>query len=150
MANAAVTMQRTASASASVGAVSAPGSSMRRYKLYEFVFGSEGAPADVANLWQIQRTTAAGTSTAVTPQLLDTADAAVVTVAGQNHTIEPTYTAGAVVADAPLNQKATYRWIAAPGKEIVVPATASNGLGIKTPTAGSAVAITAMVYFEEQ
>lgn len=144
-----VTLQRTASASASVGHLSCPGASMRRIRLYEFVFGSEGTPADVANLWQWQRTTAIGTSTGVTPQLLDPADAALITVAGQNHTVEPTYTANAIMHSAALNQKATYRWIAAPECEIIVPATANNGLGLKTPTAGSSVGITATAYFQE-
>lgn len=149
MSRAAATLQRTASASASVGHVSCPGASQRRVKVFEFVFGSEGSPADVANLWQIQRTSAAGTSTSVTPQLLDLADAAVVTIAGQNHTVEPTYTAGAVLHTVALNQKATYRWIAAPDCELIIPATANAGIGIKTPTAGSSVAISALVYFQE-
>jgi hypothetical protein len=143
-------MQRTASSSASVGIVNAPASGMRRAKIYDLVFGSEGTPADVANLWQLQRATAAGTTTAVTPQALDPADAAAVTVAGENATVEPTYTSNAFLLTVALNQKATFRWIAAPGGELLIPATASNGIGIKTPTAGSSVAISAAVHFEEQ
>lgn len=150
MAKYAASMQRTASASGSVGNLNAPASGMRRAKLYFLEVGSEGAPADVANLWQLQRTTAAGTSTSVTPQPLDSADAAAVTVAGQNHTVEPTYTANAILLNVPLNQKATLQWQAAPGGELVIPATASNGIGIRTPTAGSSVAITSQVHFEEQ
>jgi len=152
MAKYAVVLQRTASSSASVGTLTAPASSMRRFKIYEFTLGSEAVPADVANLWRLSRCTAPGTNTAVTPNPLDPADAACVTVAGQINTVEPTYTSsGAVVmADDPLNQKATYRWIAAPGGEIVIPATASNGVGLLTPTAGSSSNMTGFYYFEEQ
>jgi hypothetical protein len=145
-------LQRTASASASVGTLTAPASSMRRAKIYDFTLGSEAVPADVANLWRLSRCTAPGTNTAVTPSPLDTADAACVTVAGQANSVEPTYTSsGAIVlADTPLNQKATYRWIASPGGELVIPATASNGFGLLTPTAGSSSNMTAFYYFEEQ
>ncbi len=149
MAGYSVTLQRTGSTSASLGSLSAPGSSMRRVKIYDAIFGSEATPADNAFLWQYQRTTAAGTSTAVTPQPLDPADAACAAVAGQNHTVEPTYTANAILLTVPLNQRPTFRWVAKDGKELVIPATANAGIGIKTPTA-SAVAITNNLMFEEQ
>ena len=68
--------------------------------------------------------------------------------AGENHTIEPTYTAAAIVLMIPLNQRATFRWVAAPGSELVAPATAANGFGIQTTTS-SAVAITGTLLLEE-
>jgi hypothetical protein len=142
--------QRTASANTTVMGLNAPGSGMRRAKIYDLILGSEGAPADVANLWELNRFTAAGTSTAFTPLPLDPADAAAATVAGENHSAEPTYTAAAKLLEVALNQKATFRWVAIPGGELVIPATASNGIGIRTPTAGSSVAITAEAHFEEQ
>jgi hypothetical protein len=97
----------------------------------------------------VQRCTAAGTSTAVVPQPLDPADATTEMDAGENHTIEPTYTAAAILLQIPLNQRATFRWVAAPGGELVAPATASNGLGIISPT-GSAVVVSAQLHVEEQ
>lgn len=142
-------MQRTASASASLGSLSCPASGMDRIKVYEIFFGSEGAPADVANLLQIQRTTAAGTSTSVTTGQLDPGDSAAVSLVGENHTIEPTYTSNLVVIDLPLNQKASVIWQAPPYGELVIPATASNGFGFRTPTAGSSVSITATVHWNE-
>jgi hypothetical protein len=118
-------------------------------KWYDVILGSEASPADNPFLWILQRCTTAGTSTAVTPQPLDPADAATETDAGENHTAEPTYTANQILLAVPLNQRATFRWVAAPGSELVAPATASNGIGIQTTTA-SAVAITATVLFAEQ
>lgn len=146
----ATNLKRSASSTLSVGAVNCPGSSMRRLKLYDIMLGSEGAPADVANDWQVQRCTTTGTSTSQTNIVsLDSADAAQVFVAGQNHTIDPTLTANAILLSIALNQKASFRWVANPGCEIIVPATANNGLAFRTPTAGSSVAVTATPHIEE-
>lgn len=149
MARYAVEMNRTASTTASLGTVGADATRPRRGKLYDVIFGSEASPADNAFRYIIQRCTALGTSTSVTPEPIDPADAATESDAGENHTIEPTYSANKIVLAIGLNQRATFRWVAAPGGELVYPATASNGFGIQTPTS-SAVAITATVHYEEQ
>lgn len=149
MAKYAVDFTRTASTTASVGSITADATRPRRGKLYDLVIGSEGSPADNAFRYVMQRCTAAGTSTGVTPQPLDPADAATEMDAGENHTIEPTYTAAALLLVVAVNQRATFRWVAAPGGELVFPATASNGLGLQTPTA-AAVAISVQCHVEEQ
>ena len=143
-----VRLARTASTTASLGTIGADATRPRRGKFYDVIFGSEATPADNAFRYLIQRCTALGTSTAVTPQPLDPADAATESDAGENHTIEPTYTANALLLSVGLNQRATFRWVASPGGELVYPATASNGLGVQTPTS-SAVAITATVHYVE-
>jgi hypothetical protein len=99
---------------------------------HDFMFGSEATPADAAILWTVQRCTAAGTSTGVTIAYLDPGDSATESDAGENHTIDATFTANTIMLNVPLNQRATFRWVAAPGMEIVVPQTASNGIGVKT------------------
>lgn len=149
MAGYAVEMNRTASTSLSVGNVVADATRPRRGKFYDLIFGSEASPADNPFLWQVQRCTTAGTSTSVTPQALDPGDAATESDAGENHTIDPTLTANAILLSIALNQRATFRWVAAPGGELVYPATASNGLAVRTPTS-SAVAVTATVHYQEQ
>ena len=149
MARYAVQANRTASTTASLGTVGADATRPRRGKFYDLIFGSEASAADNPFLYIVQRCTALGTSTSVTPQPLDPADAATEADAGENHTIEPTYTANAVLLAIALNQRATFRWVAPPGGELVYPATASNGLGIQTPTS-SAVAISATIHVEEQ
>lgn len=152
MANFAANMTRTASATLSVGALTAAASNPRRYKLYDWIFGSaEAAPADGNSLWQIQRCTTAGTAgSSVTPTSVDPGDTvAATTVCGQAHSADPTVTAGAILASVGLNQRATFRWVPAPGKELVIPATASNGLAFRTPTA-ALVTCTAQAWFEEQ
>jgi hypothetical protein len=145
-------MQRSAlSNSLSFGAIQAPGSGMRRIKLYGLVVGSEDTPANLANLWQLQRSTTAGTWTnARTPQPLDLADAAAVSVGQDTATVDPTLTSNAFLGDIPLNLQASWNWQCIPGGEIVVPATANNGLALRTPTVGSTPKGTAIFSFEEQ
>lgn len=144
------TLQRTLAANTTVGTLAASSAiALRRIYLFDFTLGSEAVPFSAANLWQWKRFTAPGTNTAVVPQALDPGDPAALTVAGQNNTVEPTYTAAAVLASKALNQQATYRWLAAPGSEIVAPATNLNGLGLITPTVGSGAASTADLYFRE-
>ena len=123
----------------------------RRSKMAYLTLGSDASPADNAAEYNVQRITAAGTSTAVTPQPLDSADAATETDSGEAHSIEPTYTANAVMLNFMTNQRSTYQWYAIPGYEIVIPATASNGLGLVVVTiGGSAVNTGCTIHFEEQ
>lgn len=150
MAKFGVTMQRTASTSLATGSLTAAASNMRRAKVYDLLFGSEATPADNAFLWQVQRCTTAGTAgTNPTPLALDAADSlATSIVAGQAHTVDPT--GATILMSIPLNQRASFRWVAAPGGELVIPATASNGVKFETPTAGGLVAVTCSAMFDEQ
>lgn len=149
MARYSVDFQRTASTTASVGSLVADATRPRRGKVYDLILGSEAAAADNPFLYTLQRCTAAGTSTGVTPQPLDPADAATEADAGENHTVEPTYTAGQILLNIPLNQRATFRWQQDPAYGLVYPATASNGFGLQTDV-GSAVLVTSTLHFEEQ
>lgn len=149
MAAYAVQANRTADGTLPVGSVGADATRPRRGKFYDLIFGSEASPADNAFLYTVQRVTALGTSTAVTPQALDPGDAATEADAGENHTVNATATANAILLAIGLNQRATFRWVAAPGGELVYPATASNGLAVYTPTS-SAVAVTTEIHFAEQ
>lgn len=153
MANFAVSMTRTASTTLSVGSLTGAASNPRRYKMSDWVYGAaEGTVGDGVFEWEIQRCTTAGTATAVTiPGAIDPADVvAATTVCGQNHTVDPTVTANQVVYAAGLNQRATFRYVAQPGKELIIPATASNGFAFRTPVASAAVACRFWALFEEQ
>jgi hypothetical protein len=98
--------------------------------IYDLVLGASAAPADNAVTFFIQRYTAAGTATAVVPAALDPADPVATAGAGQNHTVEPTYTAGLILFHLALNQRASHRWIADPNGPMTLPATANNGAGL--------------------
>lgn len=120
-----------------------------RPNIYDLYIGSSATPADNALLWYIQRSTAAGTSTAVTPSALDSADPAAIATAGQNHTVEPTYTAGAILFHLALNQRASVRAALDPSAPMIVPATASNGLGLYPSHASFTGNVDATVYYAE-
>lgn len=134
MARYSASLNRTLSTTASLGTVG-QGATTRRHRWIDVLVGVDGTPGDTAVRYTFQRCTALGTSTAVTPQALDPADVACNAAAGQNHTVEPTYTAGAILLQVVFNQRSTVRWFAAPGEELVCPATASNGVGVQTPVA---------------
>jgi len=121
-----------------------------RPKIYDLVVGSDATPADNAGEFVLQRYTAAGTATAVTPQKLDPGDPSSLAGAGEAHSIEPTYTANAIMLQWAQNQRATFRWVASPGGEIVLPATAASGVGLQSISiSGAAVNTNATIHFEE-
>jgi len=147
--NLSVKLRRTASAALSLGGINADATRPRRIEWYDVILGCEAPAADNPFLYIFQRYTAAGTATAVAPQKLDPADAVTECDAAENHTVDPTYTANEIVLEIPLNQRATFRWLAVEGGRLISPATASNGIGISTPTS-AALAITATAHVNER
>lgn len=142
--------QDTNTAATTILGLTADATRPRRMKIYDVVVGSDATPADNAAEYVLQRITAAGTATAVTPQALDPGDPASEQDAGEAHSAEPTYTANAIMLQWAQNQRATFRWVAAPGGEIVIPATAANGIGLQViGIAGSAVNTNAVFHYEE-
>ena len=109
-------------------------STAHRNIIYDIVIGNVGAPADLVTLHTIGRVTAATTEaagTTVTPTALDMADRASQSKCLENCTTEPTYTANQELLEVPLNHRATFRWVAAPGGELITPATNNFGVGFK-------------------
>jgi hypothetical protein len=102
-----------------------------RPRVYDAVFGQGGTPGDTAVYWKLARTSAAGTagSTPTPPPLDSDSPAAEVTVGIGDYSIEPTYDSAELLLEFPLNQRASYRWVAAPGSELVIPATSNEGIG---------------------
>lgn len=120
------TYKTLASLTAATGATT-----LRRAMIYDLMFGTDGTPADNAMVYKVDRQTTVGTGTAATPSPLDSQDAAALITATVNHTIEPTVTAATQLVEIAMNQRASYRWVAAPGGELVVPATNVAGLGAR-------------------
>jgi|SRR5262249_44421595 len=108
---------------------------LRKAWIYDILFGADGTPADNALVYKADRQTSVGTGTSATPSPIDTSDAAALITATVNHTAEPTGI-GNILIEVPVNQRASYRWVAAPGGELVVPATNTTGIGFraKSPT----------------
>jgi len=124
------TLQSSASGDATALSFAAQ-STAHRNVIYELWMGNEGSPADQVTVYHVARVTSDGAGSAVTPSPLDPGDRASQCTCLENHTTEPTYTAGGEILEIPLNHRATFRWVAAPGGEIITPATDNNGLGLK-------------------
>ncbi len=160
MANFAITNGSTASAGTQqattttyVGALlglSGPTATPRRGKIYDVLIGTNGTPADQVTEWDISRITASSTATVVTPQPLDAADAAATSVATANSSTHGTITLQSAWYVG-MNQRASYRWVAAPGGELVWPATSSAGFQLRVRSAsGYTGTATGTIHFQEQ
>ena len=143
------TQQNLTSTYKTLLALTAQTSGLRRGFIYDLLIGTDGTPADNAIDWDVSRQTGAGTSTAVTPNVLDPADAAAATVGSANFTAEGTITAASSVFGIGVNQRASYRWVAAPGSELVIPATNLAGFALRAKSAGyTSTATGAMLHRE--
>src|SRR5262245_55467885 len=93
-----------------------------RPRIYDFIIGSAATPADNAGEFVFRRTTTAGTCGATfTPVALDPGDPSATATFGYNHSGEPTYTANNDLLHFAVNMRATFRWVAAPLSELVLP-----------------------------
>lgn len=109
------------------------GTATTRAGLCEFIISSDASPNEFMGEYQIVRTSTNGT----TP---DTGNTTIVklntfsptagcTFDGCNgYTTEPTVTD--TVMDFSVHQKATFRWVAYPGREILSAFTAAGGIGL--------------------
>lgn len=133
-----------------IGVNAASATALRRIKVYDLLFGTTGTPADNYVTWDVSRMTAAGTGTSTTPTILDPADSAALTVATSNYTVEPTVTAASSLLNVGVNQRASYRWVAAPGSELVAPATNLAGFVVRALSGGYTGTASASMMFQEQ
>lgn len=118
-----------------LGIINLTGSAAIRVKLYELDIGSDATPGDQAGEFVINRSTTTGTGgTAITPEPCDplTVGATAAATGGTYGTAQPTDTANSELLMIALNQRATYRWVAAPDKELISVAAASNGLFLRS------------------
>jgi hypothetical protein len=135
----------------------------RRGKLYDLLLGTAGSPAD--NYYEFDvgtitlGTTPAGITTLLISSLsssftLDPADINVTAAIHINSSAEVGI--GSVVEKwyLGINQRASYRWVCAPGSEILYPANSSatnpNGLAIRGRSAAGTANMTATVMVSEQ
>jgi hypothetical protein len=122
-----------------------PASTLKgRLEMYMLVLSSAATPADSAIEWIVQKTSTAGTSTAVTATDVDDASNTPVAVAGQTFTAEPTAVANTILLDIGLNQRSPYTIVLGQGYEWPVANTASRGIsiGAKHPSATPTVIAT--------
>ena len=130
----------------------AAASSPRRGKVAEIIIGASANPGgtDTYIQFDMSRQTVAGTTTSVTPQAVDPADAACSALGGSNATAEGTITGGSSVFNDAINQRGTMRWIETDeSKMLIWPATASNGFALRAQSSTYVGSVTAQIGFLE-
>lgn len=121
-----------------------------RAYIYDVLVGSGATPADQAANMDMKRTTAVGTeASGFTPTKQDPNSKASDCDAGIAHTVEPTETASSELLRFAFNQRAGYRWVARPGSELIVPATANNGINLVRRVSTANFAMDATILFFE-
>ena len=120
-----------------------------RPKVYDIVLSSSSTPNSYSADFQIQRFSADGTGTAVTPMPLDFADPVSITTSKHTYTVEPTLTANEILLRIAHNQQATVRWVAVPGRELIVPALAGDGLALLCNAVSTQFTEVATIMFDE-
>lgn len=107
------------------------GSATVRASVFELILGSDATPADTAGEFVLNRTTDVGSGGTALPELpLDPLSATATCAAvGGTFGTPPTDTASTELLMIALNQRATFRWVAAADRyRIVSIASANNGL----------------------
>lgn len=122
-----------------------------RGAITDVIVGSVATPADQAADFLVNRTTGVGTEgSGLVPNNLDPGGPAGEYDSGLGvFSVEPTYTSAKQLLAFQLNQRATFRWVAAPGYELRMTATQNNGAGIKTVTSTSTQAHGVTLLFQE-
>lgn len=122
-----------------------------RGRLTELIIGGAGTPGDNSATFYVGRTTAVGTEgSGLIPNNLDAAGPAGDCDSGLGvFSGEPTYTAVKQFLRVALNHRATFRWVANPGNELIMTATQNNGAGIKSSASSSTQAYAHTILFEE-
>ncbi len=118
-------------------------------RIHQAIIGSDATPADVATRFDFVRHTTAGTGgTAVLEKPVDPqAPAASCNLRGGTMT-EPTYEAD-FLEEVPLNQRATFTWIANPGRELRTTVGTANGIGLRSVSSGGTPNINCSLMWDE-
>jgi len=112
-----------------------------RGKLNQLIVGSDATPADIATEYALLRHTTAGITPATTPVAKASdplGSAAACTLAGGTFATPPVYEAIATngLLQIALNQRATFTWIANPGRELCTVLATANGIGFLSAASG--------------
>ncbi len=137
------------------------GGQLRRGKIYDIMVGTNGTPADNFMEFDVTRITmgassvlAGGVSSISSALTLDLADTGFVAMAGINSSVETAFTVTTESWYLGMNQRASYRWVCAPGSELVYPAnssaTGNNGFALRARSGGYVGTATGNILFQEQ
>src|SRR5262245_11775486 len=141
--------QNLSATAKSIVQVSAITATLTRAAVQDILVGASNVPnaTDCSINYDVVRTTTTTTGTSATPSPLDNTVRASGTNAWVNFTAEPT--TGVYLLSLALNQRASQRWVAAPGSELIVPATTVNGVTLRARSTNYAsTVICSMIFLE--
>lgn len=120
-----------------------------RPKIYDLLFSSSATPADNVSRVLVARHTTAAPTGGAAPTIgpIDFADPAA--LASSYDAATGGCTMSTVLMMFSVNLRATFRWVAAPGKEFVIPNTQYAGCGLQIAAQGSAYNADASLFWEE-
>jgi hypothetical protein len=120
-----------------------------RPSVHQLIVSSDSAPADIATKFQLLRHTAAAVGgTALVAKASDPGNTSLLCTALQGTMTEPTYEANGEL-EFSVNQRATYTWIANPGREIKSAVGTANGLGVRSISSGATPNINCTIAWDE-
>jgi len=126
------------------------GSGTARAGLTEFCISSPATPVEQMGQYRVARTTTAGTTPAGNTTVVKDdplSPAAGCTVGGGGYSTEPT--SGDVLGEYSVHQKAIFRWVAYPGRELRSLPASNNGIALIVVAQSAAFAIDTMVEWME-
>jgi len=121
----------------------------QRLWVYDIVLGSDDAPASLAGQFDVIRGTVSGTGTVVPPRLLDPASPGASSNAKGGTFTGQTKTANSALLSMGLAQRQTLRWVARPGRELVVPATTDAWIGVESIAHGGVPNVNCSIMWSE-
>lgn len=137
---------------------------LRRGKIYDILVGTNGTPADNFMEFDCTRITLGSTPTGIVNTLISSISSALALDPADNGgfvnavTINSTAEVGIAATNevwyVGVNQRASYRWVAAPGSELVWPAVSSattgGGLALRARSGAYTGTATGNVLWQEQ
>lgn len=117
--------------------------------IYDAVFGFGSTPVDASARIEVIRQTTSATGSAAQENAIDPGAPAAIVATEEEITAGPTVTANTQLLDFDLNTRATFRFVAQPDGELVIPATANNGLLFNASSGSYAGIARTTVHWEE-
>lgn len=143
------TQQATSGTYATQVGLSAQTTGLTLFSVNDIEFGTAGTPADNYMEYDVSRSTTVGTGTSATPNPVNPLSKAATTVATTCLTAEPTVTSNSSLLYIPVNQRASYRWVAVPGCELQGIVTNLYGLAFRSRSAAYTGKIGVTAFFVE-
>ena len=126
------------------------GATTVRGEIYDLLFGHVGVAGDNVIKWEVGRvTTTLSTGTVVAPVNLDDDGVAALSAVDDDLTTIAGEVAASQMLEVVLNQRATFRWVAAPGGEIRNVAVATSGVMCLPSSAGYTAESNSTLHWKE-